>query len=269
MTWNFRLLLITLTFAFLSGLCGCITDSTDDDTPPTLDHSATSREILTYNVAGFQTLLVNNTNGDVTITGVADLEEVNITIDKIVKAVSLDMAQAHVGDISITPTLIGDVIRVNSDHPTSTGSYHYEVNYTISVPRDWLIQVNNTNGSVDLQSFRNALEIDLANGTVVLQDIVANSDIDVANGSISGHLGIAAGGLADLDIVNGTINVLIPTNSSAEFSAAVGQGSVTVNDVTWTIPGETTQAYVNGTMGAGDGEFDFDVTNGTIVVGVF
>ncbi|MFH1844927.1 MAG: hypothetical protein ABIF77_17180, partial [bacterium] len=87
----------------------------------------------------------------------------------------------------------------------------------------------------------------------------------VVNGGIRGRVILPLGGACRLSVVNGGINLYLPETVSAEFSAAVTNGSILVTGLSFgnwhAIP--TTASAV---LGDGDEIVDLELINGAITV---
>jgi len=105
----------------------------------------------------------------------------------------------------------------------------------------------------------------LVNGELVLDHLASEVAAQVANGGIRGRVILPLGGECRLSVVNGGIALYLPSSVSAEFSAAVTNGSI----LTTGLPFEdwhVTPTFASAVLGDGEGIVDLEVINGQITV---
>jgi DUF4097 and DUF4098 domain-containing protein YvlB len=103
------------------------------------------------------------------------------------------------------------------------------------------------------------------NGRINATGLSGNTTMTVSNGQIHASASVSPGGELDLDATNGLIDLKIPEETSAEFYANVGNGTITITNLE--LKDQTTTPHsVTGTLGIGAGTITVHVTNGTIVV---
>jgi hypothetical protein len=220
---------------------------------------------FTVDAAGVTTLDVNGINGTITVTGSATADSVTITGTKRVNADTQEKADDGLNLIDVvvaTPT--GRVV-VTSDHPDSESDRNFQVDYDITIPDDVVVIVDNANGTISINRVEARVDVDNANGDVSFDDVTGNVTVDLGNGGVGGDITLPSGGAIDITIGNGTIDLEIPQNTSAQFSASVGNGTISV--LVLDLQDEVrTDTSVTGTFGAGDGQIQLSIGNGTIVV---
>jgi hypothetical protein len=62
-----------------------------------------------------------------------------------------------------------------------------------------------------------AVDVALANGTLDLEDLIGDLKASVASGTVAGNLVLVPGGICNIGLSNGIVDIAIPTSSSAEF----------------------------------------------------
>lgn len=176
-------------------------------------------------------------SGSVTITGMSGENSVKITALKRVQSESTADATAHLIDLKIDVRDLGNEVLIQSMQPqgTESGGRNYIVDYTITMPENLRVAVNNLNGTVTLKNIFESVAVNLLNGTI-------ESDVNLPlNGTI------------DMNTLSGDIHLMIPVNTSAEFSAAVSIGSITVSNLI--LQNEVkTSTFWGGTLGSGQGK---------------
>ena len=153
------------------------------------------------------------------------------------------------------PRRIGqrDQLRDRREHrtaPTQRGR-NYVVHYTIVIPEDLELEINNVNGGVTIREIDGSVSVANVNGQVRLDDVEGDASVVVVNGQIDAEARTVAGTL-DLATTNGAIELDVRTNVSATFDAAVVNGTITVSNLTLSNPVQTTNS-LRGTFGGGQG----------------
>src|SRR3954469_13433093 len=99
-----------------------------------------ARDDFSYNkpAAARRSLVLDNVNGNIVITGVDGLANVEITAVKIVKGRSLDDARSHLADIAINVTESDTALEVETDQPDGSLGRSYSVEYHVKVPSTWM-----------------------------------------------------------------------------------------------------------------------------------
>jgi hypothetical protein len=274
------LVAVGVLFLLLLLTSNCVVDSSvfggfDEEARESFDHTVT-----VGNQQGFR---IQNVNGSIDIKGEVDATTVEIRGEKIVKSKSMADAVAHLDDIRIIINEGQNEIFVRTEHPAGTNRRNYEVVYHVRVPASWLIDAENANGLVVVDSVQNNIDVQLTNGDVLLSNIVGNSDVElmngnvgltdisgsveagVANGRIYGDVTLPIQGVCQLGVTNGQIDLELPVNTSAQFAAVVTNGSISISNLTLNNV-ITTQNSRTGTLGNGEGTIALTVVNGEIDV---
>jgi DUF4097 and DUF4098 domain-containing protein YvlB len=125
------------------------------------------------------------------------------------------------------------------------------------------VTVNDVNGNIDIQNFRNNVVSSVVNGIVNATDITGNLNISLTNGTISGKVFLPENGACDLSLVNGNISLLVPRTLSASVSASVTIGTVSVTNLPITYTTNTRIAVV-GVAGGGKGAIRLSSVTGVV-----
>jgi len=259
------ILIICIAFGLLILACG------DDATGP--GGNAPDNDFVAYEPFDFQFDVANQTrlsadavNAVFNIIGVEGSSTVSITGEKSVASSSMEDAEAHLQFLLVNATDRGNEILIESDQPDDTGGRDYNVEFDIEIPRDFDVIITAANGIANVGSMDGDVSISMANGQVALDEIAGNTSVNLANGIFEGDIELPLNGLIDIVIANGTINLAIPQTTSAEFSAVVVNGSISITNLTL-FDEVITPTSVTGTLGSGEGTIDLNVANGLIFVG--
>ena len=219
--------------------------------------------IYTRSVSGKTDVFITNINGTITVIGVDTLSEVRVSGTKIVKDQSEDAATRHMADITIDLQESPSALTIKTLQPNTSGNRTYQVNYEVLVPSSWRVTVNNVNGNIDIQNFRNAVTSSVVNGIVNATDITGSVNVTVTNGTINGKVYLPESGSCGLSLVNGNISLLVPRTLSASVTASVTLGSVSVTNlpITYTT---NTRTSVTGIVGGGKGTVRLSSVNGVV-----
>ncbi|MFH1654919.1 MAG: DUF4097 family beta strand repeat-containing protein [Pseudomonadota bacterium] len=190
-------------------------------------------------------LIVEDTNGNIVITGSDTTDALTCSISKkVTSKISDSDAQSHISDITVTVDNNAGNIRYEVAHPTSD-SRSYEVNFDIVVPNNFNYVITLVNGNITLQSVTTSVDINLLNGTVN-SDLILNDNCAVS---------IAVG--------DGDIDLTLPDTTNANLTASVVNGTINNAGLTFTNQQVSSTQFI-GTLGTGDGSIVLSVGNGQI-----
>ena len=205
-------------------------------------------------------------NGEVVVTGQSDADRVVVTADLLVSSDTLADADLHIKNLEIQVIDTADEIYVQTVHPENTGGRSYKVNYDIIVPDNFEVLATQINGHMAIIDIQNSVEVSNKNGDVLLSDIVGGITADVDNGSIEGTVILPVDEAIDWSINNGSLELSIPTFTSAALSATIGVvGDIIVSDLDIADSLSTPKA-LSGTLGEGEGSITLSTVNGKIEV---
>jgi hypothetical protein len=219
---------------------------------------------IDLDATGRTTFRVEGINGNITVVGVVGTETFMIRGERQVWSESVADAQDYLDRLQVAVTEVGNEILIRTVQPSNTGGRNLVVNYELSVPARLIARLSNINGNVTVQLMDDDVTVNNTNGNVTLDDILGDQDVLLVNGNIESQISVLAlGGVIDLTTVNGNVVLDIPQNTSAQFSANLVNGVITVNGLTLLNPVQT-QTSVSGTLGGGNGRIDLRTTNGNI-----
>jgi hypothetical protein len=209
-------------------------------------------ESFTFNVE-FKNQLqlrLQGINSGVVITGVAGANSIRITGEKRVGSESTADAREHLQDLEVNVEDMADEVYVKTIQPKDSRGRNYVVNYSITIPQNLKVRVDNTNGKI------------------TLNDIFASAYVSQTNGDIEGEVTLPPDGAIDMSLTNGGIELDIPKNTSAEFSASLTNGNISVSNLDLRNRAQTPRS-VSGICGDGRGTISLRTTNGSITVAGF
>ena len=219
--------------------------------------------LYTRVVSGKTEVFISNVNGTITVIGVDTLSEARISGTKIVKDQSEETAMRHMVDISVDLQESPSALTIRTLQPSTSERRTYQVNYEVMVPSSWRVTVNDVNGNVDIQNFRNTVTSSVVNGIVNATDITGSVTVAVTNGTINGKVYLPENGSCALTLVNGNVSLLVPRTLSAAVSASVTVGTVSVTNLPIAYTTNTRTSVV-GVVGGGKGTVRLSSVNGVV-----
>ena len=257
-------LLILLTQLVWMTSCG------DNDNSQITNRNFEARESFSFEVAveNRSRLRLQAINGEITITGLPEANSVIITGEKRVESDSTEDAEASLPELEVNVQGLANEVFVETSQPQNTGDRNYIVDYTITLPKNLEVRVINVNGIVTLDSIENDVTVNNVNGEATLIGIVGSALVVLVNGTIESDITLPLDGTIDMRTMNGTIELDIPQSTSAEFSANVTNGNISVANLV--LQNEVrTFTSLRGTLGNGQGTISLETINGNIRVSGF
>ncbi len=220
--------------------------------------SAQAPIAIDFNVVNHIELLLSGKHGDISITGMPGATSITVTGMKRILSESLQDAQDHLQDLTVTTQDLTTSASLTTNQPQCELGRGYIVDYTITLPDFFLVRVNNNGGDVTIDSIDNEVSINNIAGTVTLTDIVGSAAVNMVSGDIVGEItSLPLNGTIQMKILTGDINLEIPTTTSADFTARVFTGNITVTNLVLLSP-VVTPNLVTGTLGTGQGNIDLE-----------
>ncbi len=193
-------------------------------------------------------------NGVITITGEPAATSVKITgIKRVQSKISVEDAKAHLPELLVNSESLANEVRVETIQPKDTLERNYIIDYTITLPTYFMIQLASANGNVTLDSIENDVTVNMANAKVILMNIHGSAVVAIANGTIESEVVLPLQGTIDLKSATGDIHLTIPVNTSATFSATTLFGSINVSSNLVFQNEIITSTSRSGTLGSGEG----------------
>jgi hypothetical protein len=208
---------------------------------------------------------IHGINGRVKIIGSTGIDSMTIAGQRRVGSFSAEDAEDHLDSLAVSVTDLGDSLRVTTLQPEDSDGRTYIVDYELTVPQDMELSITNINGNIEIEDIRDSLSLLTANGNILLDDIEGNTTAKVVNGIIVAEIALQPGGIAALSTVNGSIDLAIPTTTSAKLTAQLANGEIVTRHLTL-LNEVRTERSLSGTLGEGDGLIALTTGNGNITV---
>ena len=227
----------------------------------------------TYRIGPGTELEVYNINGDITIERI-DGDEICIDI---VKKTKKDQAELEKVTVDITS---GETFGVKTRYLEENADVSVDialkvpdhimevdienVNGTIDIEGITAeIEIDNANGDVTVIEVGGTLEVDLANGDVRIEGNVIIEEVDLANGSISAEVRRLSEDGVQFELANGTIKVYILESLNASIEAGIVMGDLKVHNLVVDYTEQKTNS-LKGTLNQGGPLIEMGAATGNI-----
>jgi len=225
----------------------------------------------TYPLAANGRISIENMNGNLRIT-VGDINEIQVN------AVKRAYNPQRLAEAKIEVTATADAIRIRTDYPdreqnfTSDERGRYNnpatVDYSLVVPRQArLDSIDLINGSMDIDGVEGDVKASSVNGKVVARGLKGEAKLNTVNGSVDATFTqLDATKPLSLGSVNGTVVVVIPSDSNALVRAETIHGAIR-NDFGLPVKdGDYVGHSLYGQLGTGGSRIKLGNVNGGITI---
>lgn len=222
-----------------------------------------------YPLAANGRVSLENLNGNVRIT-VADSNEVQVN------AVKRAYNRGRLAEAKIEVTATADAIRIRTDYPEGDqnftsderGRYYNPatVDYSIVVPRQARLEsIDLINGSLDIDGVEGNVKASSVNGRVAARGLKGEAKLNTVNGTVEATFTqLDPAKPLSLGSVNGSVVVVIPSDSNAVVRAETIHGSIR-NDFGLDVhDGEYVGHSLYGQLGSGGSRIKLGNVNGGI-----
>jgi DUF4097 and DUF4098 domain-containing protein YvlB len=157
--------------------------------------------------------------------------------------------------------------RMVAKGPSSTPDHSWwSVSYEIWAPTSANLQMNANNGSISMDGLAGQIRAHTLNGSLKLKNVSGSVDAETTNGSLSVDLagGFWQGKGLKLNTVNGSIQLHLPENISANVAASTVNGKIRTeftSDVAMEDRHSATFA-----LGAGGPQIEAHTVNGSVQI---
>ncbi|MFY9621310.1 MAG: DUF4097 family beta strand repeat-containing protein [Pyrinomonadaceae bacterium] len=214
---------------------------------------------------------IANINGDVHISA-WDRNEVKID------AVKRAYSRERLSEATIDVTNTADSLSIRTKYPERNQTFDgrtwsrennpASIEYTLTIPRGARIDgVELVNGSLDIEGVHGDVRASLVNGRVKANDLSGEVSLSSVNGAIEVNAaGLAASKDVNLNAVNGSIVLSVPSGASAQVRASTVHGQIS-NDFGLTVEeGQHVGRNLSGQIGSGGPRIRLNNVNGSISI---
>jgi DUF4097 and DUF4098 domain-containing protein YvlB len=181
----------------------------------------------TYALAPDGRIELDNINGPVHISS---WDQNDVKVDAVKYADSKERLDEAKIDIDASKDRISIRTRYPDRDNTFTWGSHDNpagVEYTLTVPRTAnLDEIKLINGGLDIKGVNGEVRASCINGRLEAHDLSGRAHLSTINGRLEAHFGALTGKALELDSVNGSVELTIPSDSMAELEASTVSGGI-------------------------------------------
>lgn len=204
-------------------------------------------------------------NGPIDVVGVANSTKIEVRGVRKVSSDSDDDAREHLDDLEVHLYEKNRRVYLETEQPDNAKGRNYTVEYNLRIPSHLLLNIDNSNGDIEIEDMKNSVDVDLTNGKVEIEETVASLSVHLTNGTIDVAAILPDNGEHELATTNGAISYKVPNGTSADFFASVVNGNISVENLEMTSSNVSSKS-VTGKLGAGNGKIYLKTVNGNIHV---
>jgi DUF4097 and DUF4098 domain-containing protein YvlB len=156
----------------------------------------------------------------------------------------------------------------NHDNTWNWGSHNNPagVEYTLTVPRNArLDEIKLINGSLDIAGVGGEVRASCINGGLDAQDLVGRAELSTVNGRLVAKFGHVERQSIELNSVNGSVDLTIPSDSNAEVEASTVSGGLD-NDFGLHVNHHFVGHDLRGELGSGGAHIKLSNVNGRVEI---
>jgi Putative adhesin len=193
------------------------------------DHrgSLTEEFHQTYALTADGRIELDNINGDVHITS---WDQNQVKVD----AVKYADTKEHLDEAKIEIDSRNDSLSIRTRYPDHNQSWHWvshnnpaSVEYMLTVPRTArLDEIRLINGQLDITGVSGEVNASCINGRLEAHNLAGRARLSTINGRLDARFDQLAGRSVELNSVNGSVELTIPSDSKAELEASTVSGGI-------------------------------------------
>jgi DUF4097 and DUF4098 domain-containing protein YvlB len=227
----------------------------------------------TFDVRPGALFALENTNGHITIQS-WDQPRIRVIGHKKVESRDSDAARQAMEALKIDAVSASGGLRITTNYPKrNDGVFDWiigtnvsmNVGYEVTVPRTMDLNIDNTNGGIDISDVSGALQVSNTNGHIEFARCAGSVEAETTNGAVRAELtAVTPGKKISLETTNGRIAVTVPRSIGATIDASTTNGSINTE-----LPVTTNQMSrhaLRGTVNGGGPEMRLRSTNGSIEI---
>ena len=231
----------------------------------------TVKKTISFAPGGY--LSLSNTNGDVEIVA-WERDEVEITAYKEVKSADRETAEKLLEKLNVDIREREGEIVIETDYPrgSSNGSFFgwlfgaggnsFSVQYEIKVPGSIDLNIETTNGNVQIEGVDGRLRLESTNGQISGREIQGLTRCKTTNGTINIEFsGIRGDDKMTFKSTNGSIKLYLPDDFSADVDLKTTNGRISSD---FPLDGRESRTHFSGVIGDKRNELSCTTTNGNI-----
>lgn len=226
----------------------------------------------TFDVRPGATFSLDNVNGHVNITS-WDQPRIRVHAVKTVSRGDDPRSALNALQVQITPRDGGVSVHTVYPNHGSVGFLDFlagnwsdaKVEYDVTVPRSMSLDLETTNGAIEVNGVSGILKMETTNGSVRLERCAGNVNASTTNGRVTAELlSVDRTRPNRLSTTNGKIVLTVPSSLAAEIDASTTNGSI---DSELAVTTHSIGRHsLRGTINGGGAELRLRTTNGSIEI---
>lgn len=167
-----------------------------------------------------------------------------------------------------------DYLSIRTKYPDHNNNWNWgshnnpaSVEYTLTVPRAArLDEIKLINGSLDLAGVSGEVRASCINGRLEAKNLAGRAKLATINGSLNAHFDQLSGSWVELNSVNGSVDLTIPSDAKAEIEANTVSGGIH-NDFGLHVTNHRFVGHdLRGELGSGGTHIKLNNVNGRIEI---
>jgi DUF4097 and DUF4098 domain-containing protein YvlB len=209
------------------------------------------------------TIEIVNTNGTITVEAV-DGNTVDVKAAIRARAGTEEAAKEALKQFEMKEESGPGRLRLEARHPRIRQAI--DVKFTLRVPRNAKVNLQTTNGAIDVTGLQASLRAESTNGAVKARGLGGSVDATTTNGGLDIQMtGLGPEGVR-LETTNGGIELKLPASVKATLSARCVNGGISVTDLPFEKDADSNRRRVEGKINGGGAPLKLEVVNGGIRV---
>lgn len=226
------------------------------------DRDETFCEVRELKEAGAGRLEANTSNGSIAVTG-SSRRDVSVQARIMASARSMEAARDIARNVQVTL----ENGRLRATGPSIERNQSWWVSYRAEVPSAYDLNLDTSNGSVNITGVRGTIMAESSNGSLRLTDLGGRVDARTSNGSVHVQAGGSRWEGDGLTVItsNGSARLDLPSSYNADLIVGTNNGSLNV-DFPVTVQGRIGRRLET-TLGSGGARLEVRTSNGSVRVG--
>ena len=224
----------------------------------------TEEIVRTFDLDPGGSISVDNINGSVVVHGWNEAG-VRLQATKKAKADSKQTAREKLERLEVIIEAAADNISAVTKRTTRERKWNenVSVNYELWVPMDVVLEVETTNGKIQIEQVEGRISARTTNGKIDIDEASGSVNATTTNGPISADLRQYDGTDMKLQTTNGSISLVAPADLKADLEARTTNGSIKT-DFPISVVGKLSRNRLKGAINGGGSLLKMKTTNGSI-----
>lgn len=206
---------------------------------------------------------IGNTNGKIEVEGV-DGSTVEVRAERVARAATDEGARELLPRITIKEDITPDRVSLQTDRLSGIMlGVSFEVSYRVRAPKNAIVDVSNTNGTVVVHGLTGKVSAHATNGEVTGRDLTGAIDARTTNGRVSIDLASVGTERISLRTTNGRLTLALPQTAKADVTATWTNGGIDLSSLKMEVS-ERGRRRFEGKMNGGGTPIELHTTNGGI-----